>query len=131
MHKTPRSWAVLDLVALVVLTLETVAASLMAVGYGVYALLGSENPGMAAALGGVMAVFAAGVGVFTWGFARRRRFALSGALAWQLMQASVGVWLLTVWPLVAVALIVAAAVVTAAVVRRLADYGRSGALDES
>ncbi len=123
MHKARGFSATLDLIALVILVLETLATAFVAVGYGIYALLDSENPGMAAALGGVMAVFALGVGAFSWGFAKRRRFALSGALAWQLMQASVGVWLITAWPLVGASLILLAAVVTAAVVRRLAAYG--------
>jgi len=121
----PRIWGKsIDVVALVSLVIEAVATAAIAVGYGIYALLDSENPGMAAALGGVMAIFAVGVGAFAWGFAKRRRFALSGALAWQLMQASVGVWLLSVIPVVGVALILLAAVVTLAVVRRQADYGR-------
>jgi hypothetical protein len=104
-------------------------SSFVAVGYGVYSLLDAESPGLSAALAAVMAVFAAGVGVFAWGFAKRRRFALSGALAWQLMQASVGVWLLAAWPLVGAGLIVLAAVVAVAVVRRLAAYGSTGAMD--
>lgn len=131
MHKPQGFFGVLDLIALAILVLETVATAFVAVGYGIYALLDSENPGMAAALGGVMAVFAFGVGAFSWGFARRRRFALSGALAWQLMQASVGVWLITVWPLVGVTLILLAAVVTVAVVRRQAAYGTTGPADPS
>lgn len=131
MDKPQRTGAVLDLLALVILVLETVAISFAAVGYGVYALLGSENPGMAAALGGVMAIFAVGVGAFSWGFARRRRFALSGALAWQLMQASVGVWLLASWPVVGTVLILLATVVTVAVARRQAAYGKGGAAESS
>jgi non-ribosomal peptide synthetase component F len=131
MRKPLGASGVLDLVALAILVLETVATAFAAIGYLVYALLDSEDPTMAAALGGVMAIFAAGVGAFTWGFAKRRRFALSGALAWQLMQASVGVWLLTVWPLVGAILILLAAVVTVAVVRRQADYGTPGASDPS
>ncbi len=131
MHKTQRVSGVLDLVALVILVAETVLASFIAVGYGVYALLDSGDPGLAAALAGVMAVFAVGVGVFARGFAKRRRFALSGALAWQLMQASVGVWLVAVWPLAGALLIVLAAVVTIAVVRRLAAYGSSEPMDAS
>lgn len=131
MHKPQGFFRVLDLIALAILVLETVATAFVAVGYGIYALLDSENPGKAAALGGVMAVFAFGVGAFSRGFARRRRFALSGALAWQLMQASVGVWLITVWPLVGVALILLAAVVAVAVVRRQAAYGTTGPADPS
>lgn len=126
MRKPQGFSAVLDLIALVILVLETLATAFVAVGYVVYALLDSQDPGMAAALGGVIAVFAVGVGAFSWGFAKRRRFALSGALAWQLMQASVGVWLITAWPLVGAALIILAAVVTVAVVRRQADYGTTG-----
>lgn len=129
MDKPHRARGVLDLLALVILVIETVAMSFAAVGYGVYALLGSENPAMAAALGGVMAVFAVGVGAFSWGFAKRRRFALSGALAWQLMQASVGVWLLASWPVVGTVLILLATVVTVAVARRLAAYGEGGAAE--
>lgn len=131
MHKPRALSAVLDLIALAILILETLATAFLAVGYGIYALLDSQDPGMAAALGGVMAVFALGVGAFSWGFAKRRRFALSGALAWQLMQASVGVWLITAWPLVGTALILLAAVVTVAVVRRQAAYGKPGAPEPS
>lgn len=131
MHKPRALSAVLDLIALAILILETLATAFLAVGYGIYALLDSQNPGMAAALGGVMAVFALGVGAFSWGFAKRRRFALSGALAWQLMQASVGVWLIKAWPLVGAVLILLAAVVTVAVVRRQAAYGKPGAAEPS
>ncbi len=131
MNTPQRARGLLDLVALMILVLETAATSLAAVGYGVYALLDSEDPGLAAALGGVLAVFAVGVGAFSWGFAKRRRFALSGALAWQLMQASVGVWLFTVWPLVGAVLILCAAVVAVAVVRRQSAYGKDGAPDPS
>ena len=131
MHKSRGFTTVLDLVALAILVLETLATAFAAVGYGIYALLDSQDPGMAAALGGVMAVFAFGVGAFSWGFAKRRRFALSGALAWQLMQASVGVWLITARPLVGAALIFSAAVVTVAVVRRQAAYGKTGGAEPS
>jgi hypothetical protein len=131
MNKPRRSGNVIDALALTVLVIETLATAAIAVGYGVYALLDSESPGLAAALGGVMAVFAIGVGVFAWGFAKRRRFALSGALAWQLMQASVGVWLLSVIPVVGVVLILLSAVVTYAVVRRQATYGREDRNDPS
>lgn len=131
MHKPPALSAVLDLIALAILILETLGTAFVAVGYWIYALLDSQDPGMAAALGGVMAVFAVGVGAFSWGFAKRRRFALSGALAWQLMQASVGVWLITAWPLVGTVLILLAAVVTVAVVRRQAAYGKPGAAEPS
>ncbi len=129
MRKPQRVSGVLDLFAVAILVLETVATAFAAVGYGVYALLDSDNPAMAASLGGVMAVFAIGVGAFSWGFARRRRFALSGALAWQLMQASVGVWLFSDWPVVGAVLILLAAVVTVAVVRRQAAYGATGPAD--
>lgn len=131
MHKSQDKSAVLDLIALAILILETLATAFVAVGYGIYSLIDSQDSGMAAALGGVMAVFALGVGAFAWGFAKRRRFALSGALAWQLMQASVGVWLITAWPLVGVALILLATVVTVAVVRRQTAYGRRGAAEPS
>jgi hypothetical protein len=123
MRKPQGKSAVLDVIALAILILETLATAFVAIGYWVYALVYSQDSGMAAALGAVMAVFAFGVGAFSWGFAKRRRFALSGALAWQLMQASVGVWLLSAWPLVGVLLILLAAVVTVAVVRRQAAYG--------
>ena len=131
MYKTRRVSGALDLIALVILVAETVMALFIAVGYGVYALLDSDSPELSAALAAVMAVFAAGVGVFAWGFAKHRRFALSGALVWQLKQASVGVWLLAAWPLVGAALIVLATAVTVAVVRRLAAYGKAEAMDVS
>ncbi|PKQ17815.1 MAG: hypothetical protein CVT68_06580 [Actinobacteria bacterium HGW-Actinobacteria-8] len=131
MRKPQGKSAVLDLIALAILILETLATAFVAVGYLIYALLDSQDSAMAVALGGVMAVFALGVGAFSWGFARRRRFALSGALAWQLMQASVGVWLITAWPLVGVVLILLAAVVPVAVVRRQTAYGKRGVAEPS
>lgn len=131
MQKRRKATGVIEVAALVILVIETVVTALVAVGYGVYALLDSDNPAMAAALGAVMAVFAVGVGVFTWGFAKRRRFALSGALAWQLMQASVGVWMMTTVPALGAALILLAVVVAVAVVRRQAAYGDAGATGSS
>ncbi|MCB2412092.1 hypothetical protein LGT39_04415 [Demequina sp. TTPB684] len=131
MNKNERVSSVLDLVARVLLVVETLIAAFMAVGYALYALLDADDRALSAALAGVMAVFAAGLAAFAWGYAKRRRFALSGALAWQLMQASVGVWLLSVWPAVGGALLVLAAIVTLAVIRRLAAYGASEAAQVS
>ncbi len=131
MHKPQGFAAVFDFIALAILVLETLATAFVAVGYGIYALLDSQDPGLSAALGAVMAVLAAGAGVFAWGFARHRRFALSGALAWQLMQASVGIWLFPWRPLAGAALILLAVVVTIAVARRQAAYGKTVSPDPS
>ena len=129
MHKQAGAVALLDLAAVALLGLETALMGLFAIGYVVYALLDSDFTGLGASLAAVAAIMAAGIGLFTWGFARRRRFALSGALTWQLMQASVGVWALAMRPAAGVALIASAGVVTAAVLRRQAAYGASSDAD--
>lgn len=128
MHKTAPERSLLDLAAIAILALETAVVAVIAVGYVVYALLDAEFSGLGVALAVVAAIMAVGAGFFTWGYARRRRFALGGALTWQLMQASVGVWLLGSNPVLGVSLLVAAVVVTVAVMRRQAALGASDPL---
>ena len=123
MHKTAPGRSLLDLAAIVILALETAVVAVIAVGYVVYALLDAEFSGLGVALAVVAAIMAVGAGFFTWGYARRRRFALGGALTWQLMQASVGVWVMGAQPVLGVALVATAAVVVAAVLRRQAAQG--------
>ncbi len=123
MDKSRPDRAVLDLIAVAILGLETALVAVIAVGYVVYALLDRSFSGLGVALAGVAAIMATGVGFFTWGFARRRRFALGGALTWQLMQASVGVWLLGTQPLLGSLLLASAAIVAVAVLRRQAAQG--------
>ncbi len=122
MDKPRGAWASLDGVALLVLVLETVATLVIASGYVVYALLDDEMSGLGAALAGVIAVMGAGLGAFTWGYARGKRFALGGVMTWQLMQLSVGVSVFPALPGVAIALILCALVVGIAAMRRLSAY---------
>lgn len=129
MHKPRGAYAVLDAIALIVLALETLAVATIAVGYVVYALLERDFSGLGWSLAGVAAVMAVGLGIFTWGFAGNKRFALGGVVTWQLMQASVGVWILGSAAPVAVALIIAAALVTWSAVRRQAALGRAAAAE--
>lgn len=125
MHKSTGRTGFLDLLALGLLGAETALVSVIAIGYGAYALIDRSFSGLGLSLACVALVLALGLGVFTRGFAKRRRFALGGAMTWQLMQASVGVWLLGTLPVVAVALIVAAAIVAFAVLKRQAALGRA------
>lgn len=122
MDKTPRAWLSLDGVALVLLVLETVATFAVASGYVVYALLDDEMSGLGAALAAVIAVMGAGLGVFTWGYARDKRFALGGVITWQLMQLSVGVSVFPAVPAAAIPLILSAFIVGWAAMRRLSSY---------
>ena len=125
MHKSTGNTGLLDLLALGLLGAETALVGVIAIGYGAYALIDRSFSGLGLSLACVALVLALGLGLFTRGFAKRRRFALGGAMTWQLMQASVGVWLLGTLPVVAVALIVAAAIVAFAVLKRQAALGRS------
>ena len=121
MDKPRASRLSLDVIALVLLVIETVAALAISVGYAVYALLDDEMSGLAVALAIVIGVMAVGLAIFTWGFARRKRFALGGVVTWQLMQLSVGVSVFPAVPLVAIALIVTAVLVAWAAMRRLSQ----------
>jgi len=123
MHKRTRPAAVLDTAALVVLGAETALVGVIAVGYAAYALLERSFSGLGWSLAGVAAVLAVGLGMFTRGFALRRRYALGGAMTWQLMQVSVGVWLAGSLPVAGVALIVSAVLVAVAVFKRQAAWG--------
>ena len=123
MHKPQPARSVLDVVAIAILGLETALVGVIAVGYVVYALLDSEFSGLGVSLAVVAAIMATGAGFFTWGYARRRRFALGGAMTWQLMQASVGVWLVGTRPVPGVALLLCAVIVAVAVMRRQSALG--------
>lgn len=127
MHKPRGSAAVVDRAALVILALETVLMAVISVGYAAYALIERTFSGLGWSLAGVAAILAVGMALFTRGFAQRKRYALGGALTWQLMQASVGVWVLGTLPVVGVALIVTAVVVVIAVVKRQSALGEPAA----
>jgi hypothetical protein len=122
MDKPRRTWASLDGAALILLVLETVGTLFVAVGYVVYALLDDEMTSLGAALAVVIAVMGAGLAVFTWGYARDKRFALGGVVTWQLMQLSVGVSVFPALPAVGIPLILSAIVVAWAAMRRLSAY---------
>ncbi|NYI40774.1 hypothetical protein [Demequina lutea] len=124
MHKSRSATALVDAVALVILVAETALVAVIAVGYVAYALMDRSFSGLGLSLAAVAAILAAGLGLFTRGFAKRRRFALGGAMTWQLMQASVGVWLLGAFPIVGALLIAAAVMVAVAVFKRQAALGR-------
>jgi len=123
MRKTGGAAAWVDVAALVILAAETALVALISVGYVAYALIERSFSGLGWSLAAVAAILAAGLAAFTRGFAQRRRYALGGAMTWQLMQASVGVWLLGTLPVVGALLIVCAAVVAVAVVRRQSALG--------
>ena len=131
MHKSTSTTAVMDAVALAILVAETAFVAVIALGYVAYALIDRSFSGLGLSLAAVAAILASGLGLFTRGFAKRRRFALGGAMTWQLMQASVGVWLLGTLPFVGAMLIAAAVIVAVAVFKRQAALGRheQGALD--
>jgi hypothetical protein len=123
MHKPRGVAAVIDTTALVVLALETVLVAAISVGYVAYALIERSFSGLGWSLAAVAAILATGMALFTRGFARHQRFALGGALTWQLMQASVGVWVLGTRPALGAALIASAAVVVVAVAKRQSALG--------
>jgi hypothetical protein len=124
MHKSTSTTALMDAVALAILVAETALVAVIALGYVAYALIDRSFSGLGLSLAAVAAILAAGLGLFTRGFAKRRRFALGGAMTWQLMQASVGVWLLGTFPFVGAMLIAAAVIVAVAVFKRQAALGR-------
>ena len=124
MHKSSTVTTLVDAVALAILVLETALVAVISVGYVAYSLMDRTFTGLGLSIAAVGAILAAGLGIFTRGFAKRRRFALGGAMTWQLMQASVGVWVFGALPVVGVLLIVAAVVVMVAVFRRQAALAR-------
>ena len=124
MHKSRGATALVDAVALVILAAETALVAVIALGYVAYSLIDRSFTGLGLSIAAVAAILAVGLGLFTRGFARRRRFALGGAMTWQLMQASVGVWLLGSFPVLGAGLIAAAVVVAVAVFKRQAALGR-------
>jgi uncharacterized membrane protein len=126
MHKSSSATALVDAIALAILVIETALVGVIAVGYVVYSLLDRSFSGLGLSIAAVAAILAAGLGIFTRGFAKRRRFALGGAMTWQLMQASVGVWIFGAFPVVGALLIAAAVIVVVAVFRRQAALGRQG-----
>ncbi len=125
MHNPDKPTGVLDVAALVILVAETALVGVIAIGYAVYSLVDRSFTGLGLALAAVAAVLAVGLALFTRGFAHRRRFALGGAMTWQLMQASVGVWLLGTFTVLGAVLIATAVLVTVAVFKRQAALGRS------
>ncbi len=124
MRKRTSATALVDGVALVILVAETALVAVISIGYAAYALMDRSFSGLGLSLAAVAAILAAGLGLFTRGFAKRRRFALGGAMTWQLMQASVGVWLLGTFPVFGALLIAAALIVAVAVFKRQAALGR-------
>lgn len=124
MRKGKSVTALVDAVALVILGAETALVSVIALGYAAYALIDRSFSGLGLALAAVAAILAVGLAIFARGFAQRRRFALGGAMTWQLMQASVGVWLLGTLPVFGSLLIAAAVIVAFAVFKRQAALGR-------
>lgn len=120
MEKSTHRNTLVDVVALVILAAETALVAVISLGYVSYALIDRSFSGLGLSLAAVAAILAVGLGVFTRGFARHRRFALGGALTWQLMQASVGVWLLGTYPIPGALLIATASAVVVAVVKRQA-----------
>ena len=124
MHKSGNTTALMDAVALAILVAETALVAVIALGYVAYALMDRSFSGLGLSLAAVAAILAVGLGLFTRGFAKRRRFALGGAMTWQLMQASVGVWLLGTFPVFGAMLIATAVIVAAAVFKRQAALGR-------
>lgn len=124
MHKSRSATALVDAAALVILVAETALVAVIALGYVVYSLIDRSFSGLGLSIAAVAAILAAGLGLFTRGFAKRRRFALGGAMTWQLMQASVGVWLLGTFPVPGALLIATAVIVSVAVFKRQAALGR-------
>ena len=124
MRKGKSVTVLVDAVALVILGAETALVSVIALGYAAYALIDRSFSGLGLALAAVAAILAVGLAIFARGFAQRRRFALGGAMTWQLMQASVGVWLLGTLPVFGSLLIAAAVIVAFAVFKRQAALGR-------
>ncbi len=129
MKKGTSATGIVDGVALAILAAETALVAVIAIGYAAYALMDRSFSGLGLSLAAVAAILAAGLGLFTRGFAKRRRFALGGAMTWQLMQASVGVWLLGTFPVFGALLIVAAVIVAVAVFKRQAALGRHEPVD--
>ena len=124
MHNSKRADVATDVAALVILSAETCLVAVIAVGYVAYALIDQSFSGLGLSLAAIAAILAAALGLFTRGFAQRKRFALGGAMTWQLMQVSVGVWLLGTRPLVGVPLILTALIVAFAVLKRQSALGR-------
>ncbi len=131
MHNGKRATSLTDLVALVVLSAETALVAVIAVGYAAYALIDRSFSGLGLSLAAVAAILAAALGVFTRGFAKHQRFALGGAMTWQLMQVSVGVWLLGTRPLLGVPLVITALIVAFAVLKRQSALGQAAPHDPS
>lgn len=125
MHNPEKPTGILDVAALVILVAETALVGVIAVGYAVYSLVDRSFTGLGLALAAVAAILAAALALFTRGFAQRRRFALGGAMTWQLMQASVGVWLLGTFAVFGAALIATAVLVAVAVFKRQSALGRT------
>lgn len=124
MHTPREASAALDVAATVGLILETLVVTLIGVGYVVYALFGGVSSGLAWSLAGIAILMGSALAALTWGWVRRKRFALGGALTWQLMQGCVAVWLMGTQPWWALVLLVVALVTGAAVLRRHAALAK-------
>lgn len=119
----------LEATALVLLSLETIVTALLTVGYALYAIEATESTRLYWGVTAVMAMFTAGLAFTSWGWVRRKRFAPSAALTWQLLQLSLGVWVLGANVAVGLVMVTAAAVIVVAAMRRyasLAGANRAG-----
>lgn len=130
MNKSSASRGILSTVATVLLGLEATLMAVFAVGYVVYALVDDSFTRLGLGLAVVFALFAAGLVATTLGFARGKRFAFSAAVTWQLMQASVAVWLMSSQPAAAVALLAAAIVVGFAAMRAASRWAAGDPLGQ-
>ena len=124
MHNPKKPTGFLDIAAFVILVAETALVGVIAIGYAVYSLVDRSFTGLGLALAAVAAILAVALALFTRGFAQQRRFALGGAMTWQLMQASVGVWLLGTFTVFGAVLIATAVLVAVAVFKRQSTLGR-------
>ena len=124
MEETSKRGSVLDRAAGLVLALEAVLFAVITVLYGSYAVLGQGGERFLWGATAVCAIITAGVAFVVWGFWARRRFALGGAFALQLLAGAGGVWLIGTMPWLGAGLIVGAIVVAIAVMRRVAALPR-------
>lgn len=125
MNKNASRARPLDAVAAVLLVLETLYVAFLATAYGLYAVQEVSSRRLYTGVAVVGALLAIGVAAVTWGWVRRRRFATSAALSWQLLQLSLGVWVLGASPLAGLVMIGAAIVVAVAALKRHAALARA------
>lgn len=115
----------LEVIAGTLLALETLYVAFLATAYGIYAF--NEESARRFYLGVCVVglLLALGLAIATWGWWGSKRFATSAALTWQLLQLSLGVWVLGASPLAGVALIAGAVVVGLAALKRHAALARA------